>query len=84
MATALSDGNLIVPVIKQANTLNLVGLAKKVNDLASNARNNSLKPDDVQGGTYTVTNVGMFGSILYASSIRLTIFILSLVLALIS
>jgi 2-oxoglutarate dehydrogenase E2 component (dihydrolipoamide succinyltransferase) len=63
MATALSDGNLIVPVIKQANTLNLVGLAKKVNDLASNARNNSLKPDDVQGGTYTVTNVGMFGSL---------------------
>lgn len=63
MATALADGNLIVPVIKQANTLNLVGLAKKVNDLASNARNNSLKPDHVQGGTYTVTNVGMFGSL---------------------
>lgn len=63
MATALSDGNLIVPVIKQADSLNLVGLAKKVNELASNARNNSLNPDDVQGGTYTVTNVGMFGSL---------------------
>ncbi len=63
MATALADGNLIVPVIKQADSLNLVGLAKKVNDLATNARNNSLNPDDVQGGTYTVTNVGMFGSL---------------------
>jgi 2-oxoglutarate dehydrogenase E2 component (dihydrolipoamide succinyltransferase) len=63
MATALPDGNLIVPVIKQADSLNLVGLAKKVHELASNARNNSLDPDDVQGGTYTVTNVGMFGSL---------------------
>lgn len=63
MATALPDGNLIVPVIKQADSLNLVGLAKKVHELASNARNNSLNPDDVQGGTYTVTNVGMFGSL---------------------
>ena len=63
MATALPDGNLIVPVLKQANSLNLVGLAKKVHELASNARNNSLSPDDVQGGTYTVTNVGMFGSL---------------------
>lgn len=63
MATALPNGNLIVPVLKQANSLNLVGLAKKVHQLASNARNNSLSPDDVQGGTYTVTNVGMFGSL---------------------
>ena len=63
MATALPDGNLIVPVIKQADTLSLIGLAKKVHELASNARNNALNPDDVQGGTYTVTNVGMFGSL---------------------
>jgi 2-oxoglutarate dehydrogenase E2 component (dihydrolipoamide succinyltransferase) len=63
MATALPDGNLIVPVIKQADTLSLIGLAKKVHQLASNARNNALNPDDVQGGTYTVTNVGMFGSL---------------------
>lgn len=63
MATALPDGNLIVPVIKQTNSLNLVGLAKKVHELATNARNNALNPDDVQGGTYTVTNVGMFGSL---------------------
>ena len=63
MATALPDGNLIVPVIKQANSLNLVGLAKKVHELASNARNNALNPDDVHGGTYTITNVGMFGSL---------------------
>ena len=64
MATALSDGNLIVPVIKNADQLNLVGMAKTVNDLASRARNNSLKPDDIAGGTYTVTNVGVFGSIM--------------------
>ena len=63
MATALVDGNLIVPVIKQADTLSLIGLAKKVHELALNARNNALNPDDVQGGTYTVTNVGMFGSL---------------------
>lgn len=63
MATALPDGNLIVPVIKQADSLNLVGLAKKVHELASNARNNALNPDDVQGGTFTITNVGMFGSL---------------------
>ena len=63
MATALPDGNLIVPVIKQADSLNLVGLAKKVHELASNARDNALNPDDVQGGTYTITNVGMFGSL---------------------
>lgn len=64
MAAALSDGNLIVPVIKDADQLNLVGMTKKVNDLASRARNNALKPDDIQGGTYTVTNVGTFGSIM--------------------
>ncbi len=64
MAAALPDGNLIVPVIKNADRLNLVGLAKEVNDLASRARVNKLKPDDIQGGTYTVTNVGTFGSIM--------------------
>ena len=64
MATALSDGNLIVPVIKNADQLNLVGMAKTVNDLAKRARNNNLKPDDVTEGTYTVTNVGVFGSIM--------------------
>ncbi len=63
MATALPDGNLIVPVIKQADSLNLVGLAKKVHELASNSRNNNLNPDDVKEGTYTITNVGMFGSL---------------------
>ena len=64
MATALTDGNLIVPVIKNADQLNLVGMAKSVNDLAHRARNNNLNPDDVTGGTYTVTNVGVFGSIM--------------------
>ena len=64
MATALQDGNLIVPVIKDADQLNLVGMTKKVNDLAIRARKNQLKPDDIQGGTYTVTNVGTFGSIM--------------------
>ena len=64
MATALADGNLIVPVIKNADQLNLVGMAKSVNDLASRARSNNLAPDDVAGGTYTVTNVGVFGSIM--------------------
>ena len=63
MATALGDGNLIVPVIKSADHLNLVGLARAVNDLSIRARNNKLEPDEVQGGTYTVTNVGNFGSI---------------------
>ena len=63
MAAALPDGNLIVPVIKNADQLNLVGLAKKVNDLADRARNNKLKPDEIQDGTYTVTNVGTFGSV---------------------
>jgi len=64
MAAALPDGNLIVPVIKDADQLNLVGMTKKVNDLAGRARVNKLKPDDIQGGTYTVTNVGTFGSIM--------------------
>ena len=64
MAAALPDGNLIVPVIKNADQLNLVGMAKAVNDLAGRARLNKLKPDDIQGGTYTVTNVGTFGSIM--------------------
>ncbi|MCT4629515.1 dihydrolipoamide acetyltransferase family protein [Winogradskyella sp.] len=64
MAAALPDGNLIVPVIKDADQLNLLGMAKKVNDLANRARENKLNPDDIQGGTYTVTNVGTFGSIM--------------------
>ena len=63
MATALPDGNLIVPVIKEADSFNMVGLAKKVHELASSARKNTLNPDDVHGGTYTITNVGMFGSL---------------------
>ena len=64
MAAALPDGNLIVPVIKNADQLNLVGMTKAVNDLAGRARNNELKPDEIQGGTYTVTNVGSFGSVM--------------------
>lgn len=64
MAAALPDGNLIVPVIKNADQLNLVGMAKAVNDLANRARTGKLKPDDTQGGTYTVTNVGTFGSVM--------------------
>ncbi|MFT5337552.1 MAG: 2-oxoglutarate dehydrogenase E2 component (dihydrolipoamide succinyltransferase) [Luteibaculaceae bacterium] len=63
MAAALPSGNLIVPVIKNADQLNLVGLAKRVNDLANRARNNALKPDEISGGTYTVTNVGTFGNV---------------------
>ncbi|MBD0779012.1 2-oxo acid dehydrogenase subunit E2 [Maribacter sp. ANRC-HE7] len=63
MAAALPDGNLIVPVIKNADQLNLVGMTKVVNDLADRSRKNQLKPDEVQGGTYTVTNVGTFGSV---------------------
>jgi 2-oxoglutarate dehydrogenase E2 component (dihydrolipoamide succinyltransferase) len=63
MAAALPTGNLIVPVIKNADQLSLVGLTKQVNDLATKARNNKLSPDDIQGGTYTVTNVGTFGNI---------------------
>jgi 2-oxoglutarate dehydrogenase E2 component (dihydrolipoamide succinyltransferase) len=64
MATALPSGNLIVPVIKNADQLNLVGLAKQVNGLAENARNNKLKPEETQGGTFTLTNVGTFGSLM--------------------
>lgn len=64
MATALNDGNLIVPVIKQADQLNLIGMVKRVNDLAHRARENKLNPDDIKDGTYTVTNVGGFGSIM--------------------
>ena len=64
MTASLDDGNLIVPVIKNADQLNLVGMTKRVNDLALRARTNQLKPDDIQDGTYTVTNVGGFGSIM--------------------
>jgi 2-oxoglutarate dehydrogenase E2 component (dihydrolipoamide succinyltransferase) len=64
MATALPSGNLIVPVIKQADRMNLTGIAKSVNELARNARDNKLKPEDIQGGTYTVTNVGTFGNVM--------------------
>ncbi|UKN03064.1 2-oxo acid dehydrogenase subunit E2 [Paracrocinitomix mangrovi] len=64
MATALPSGNLIVPVIKDADQLNLIGLTKSVNDLADRARNNKLTSDDIQGGTYTVTNVGTFGNVM--------------------
>ncbi len=64
MATALPSGNLIVPVIKGANQLSIVGLSKAVNGLANAARNNQLKPSDTQGGTFTVTNVGTFGSLM--------------------
>lgn len=64
MAAALPTGNLIVPVIKNADTLNLVGLAKKVNDLADRARANKLAPDEIAGGTYTITNVGTFGNVM--------------------
>jgi len=64
MAAALPDGNLIVPVIKNADQLNLFGMVKRVNDLANRARLGKLDPDDIQGGTYTVTNVGTFGSIM--------------------
>lgn len=64
MATALPSGNLIVPVIKNADRMNLTGLAKAVNEMARNARDNKLKPEDIQGGTYTVTNVGTFGNVM--------------------
>ncbi len=64
MATALPTGNLIVPVIKNADQLNLGGITKQVNALANRARNNQLKPDDIQGGTYTLTNVGSFGNVM--------------------
>jgi 2-oxoglutarate dehydrogenase E2 component (dihydrolipoamide succinyltransferase) len=64
MAAALPSGNLIVPVIKKADQLNLLGITKQVNDLANRARANKLKPDEIQGGTYTVTNVGTFGNVM--------------------
>jgi 2-oxoglutarate dehydrogenase E2 component (dihydrolipoamide succinyltransferase) len=64
MATALPSGNLIVPVIRNADQLNLVGLTKQVNALADNARTNKLRPEDTQGGTFTLTNVGTFGSLM--------------------
>ena len=64
MATAMPSGNLIVPVIKNADQLNLTGLTKQVNGLANAARNNKLRPDDTAGGTFTITNVGTFGSLM--------------------
>ena len=64
MATALPSGNLIVPVIKDADRMNLTGLTKSVNEMANKARNNKLTSDDIQGGTYTVTNVGTFGNVM--------------------
>jgi 2-oxoglutarate dehydrogenase E2 component (dihydrolipoamide succinyltransferase) len=64
MAAALPSGNLIVPVIRDADTLNLSGLTKKVNDLAARARDNKLKPEEISGGTYTITNVGSFGNVM--------------------
>lgn len=64
MATALPSGNLIVPVIRNADGYNLVGLAKQVNNLADAARNNKLRPDDISEGTFTMTNVGTFGSLM--------------------
>ncbi|MBK7967276.1 MAG: 2-oxo acid dehydrogenase subunit E2 [Bacteroidetes bacterium] len=64
MATALPSGNLIVPVIKNADRLNLIGITKAVNDLANRARSNKLQPDEIQGGTYTLTNVGSFGNVM--------------------
>lgn len=63
MAAALPSGNLIVPVIKNADQLNLMGLATKVNDLGRRAKDNQLKPDEIQGGTYTLTNLGSFGNL---------------------
>jgi 2-oxoglutarate dehydrogenase E2 component (dihydrolipoamide succinyltransferase) len=63
MATALPNGNLIVPVIKDADQKSLLGLVKNVNDLANRARNNSLQPDEIQGGTFTITNFGTFDSL---------------------
>jgi 2-oxoglutarate dehydrogenase E2 component (dihydrolipoamide succinyltransferase) len=64
MAAALPTGNLIVPVIKNADTMNLIGITKSVNDLANRARANQLKPDDIAGGTFTLTNVGGFGNVM--------------------
>ena len=64
MATALPSGNLIVPVIKNADRMNLVGLTKSVNDLSGSARKNKLSPDEIAGGTFTLTNVGTFGNVM--------------------
>jgi 2-oxoglutarate dehydrogenase E2 component (dihydrolipoamide succinyltransferase) len=64
MAAAMPNGNLIVPVIKNADQKNLFGLIKEVNDLANRARLNKLKPEEIQGGTYTLTNVGSFGNVM--------------------
>ena len=64
MAAALPDGNLIVPVIKECQNKNLIGITKSVNDLASRARSSQLNPDDIQGGTITMTNVGTFGNVM--------------------
>jgi 2-oxoglutarate dehydrogenase E2 component (dihydrolipoamide succinyltransferase) len=64
MAAALPSGNLIVPVIRNADTLNLIGLTKAVNDLANRARANQLRPEEIQGGTFTLTNVGNFGNVM--------------------
>jgi 2-oxoglutarate dehydrogenase E2 component (dihydrolipoamide succinyltransferase) len=64
MATALPSGNLIVPVIRNADTLNLLGLTKQVNDLANRARSGKLSPDDIAGGTFTISNVGSFGNVM--------------------
>jgi len=70
MAVALPSGNLIVPVIKNADRYNLFGLVKTVNDLAARARANKLLPDEVQGGTFTLTNVGVFGNVMGAPIIN--------------
>jgi 2-oxoglutarate dehydrogenase E2 component (dihydrolipoamide succinyltransferase) len=70
MATALPSGNLIVPVIKNADRFNLFGLTKTINDLAARARTNKLVPDEVQGGTFTFTNVGGFGNVMGAPIIN--------------
>ena len=64
MAAALPSGNLIVPVIKDADQKNMMGLTKTVNDLANRARTNNLKPDEISGGTFTLTNVGGFGNVM--------------------
>lgn len=64
MATALPSGNLIVPVIRNADNLNIVGLSKQVNDLANRARIGKLTPDEITGGTYTISNVGSFGNVM--------------------
>ena len=64
MAVAQSNGNLIVPVVKNADNMNLIGLTRTVNDLAVRARDNKLSPDEIQGGTYTLTNVGGFGNVM--------------------